>query len=126
MKTELTLFPATTNDFTYYELDELKRKIGMPYILINSKGELDLYHVTQYTNPHDLARFIKEGRCYILKRESVPMNQGIKPYYLAKKTLRINRHSTSIRSKKVNRQFKIRNDGNTTDVHGFNRRKGNF
>jgi|GEM_PF-5654511 len=99
MKTELTLFLATTSDFTYYHFDEERRKIGMPYILIDSKGQMDLYHVTKYTNPHDLARFIEEGRCYILKRESVPMNQGIMPYYLAKKRLKRKRVSRIMKTK---------------------------
>jgi hypothetical protein len=61
-------------DFSFFEFAERKRKIGMPYFLRNQKGELEQYHLTNYTNAEDLAIFIKQEKCFVLKRESLIKN----------------------------------------------------
>lgn len=48
---------------------ERRRKIGMPYFLQNSAGDLECYYLSALTNRHELAAFIKESRCYVLQQQ---------------------------------------------------------
>lgn len=50
---------------------EKRRKIGMPYFLENSAGNLECYYVSEATNRYDLADFIREGRCYVLQQQKL-------------------------------------------------------
>lgn len=68
MEATLQLEQAEMTDFTYWDMGEKKRKVGMPYYLQNSKGELECYEIGEHTNAQELAQFIKEGRCWLHKK----------------------------------------------------------
>lgn len=67
----LELFPATLEEFSYPEWGEKKRMIGKQYFLENQDGTLGLYEIGKHTVPAELAQFITEGRCWVLRSESV-------------------------------------------------------
>lgn len=68
---QLELLPATTDDFSYWEWGEKKRMIGKQYFLENQDGTIGLYEIGKHTVPQELKQFIDEGRCYVLRSESV-------------------------------------------------------
>lgn len=68
---QLQLFPATAEDFYYWEWGEKKRMIGKQYFLENQDGTIGLYEIGKHTVPEELKQFIDEGRCFVLRSDSV-------------------------------------------------------
>lgn len=67
MKAVLNLDIASIQDFIRHEKGERKRKLGMPYFLLNQLGELECYELSEHTNSEELRQFISEERCFVIK-----------------------------------------------------------
>lgn len=68
---QLELLPAKTDDFSYWEYGEKKRMIGKQYFLENQDGTIGIYEIGRHTVPEELKQFIDEGRCFVLRSESI-------------------------------------------------------
>lgn len=67
MEIKIKISLATKEDFSFDEDGIKKRKIGMVYFLKNSSDQIECYEIGDHTNPFELAQFIKEERCFVIR-----------------------------------------------------------
>lgn len=74
LKIAIHIRQATMDDFIFQKEVALwekrtEKKVGMPYFLRNSKGNLESYKVTENTKAIELKPFLDEGRCFVLQEQ---------------------------------------------------------